>query len=100
MLNFEDKLINKLEQRLSHIKSVSKQVKDKKALTEYFESRLHRSILDYLLQKELFDTAGVFAKELNIQAFSDIDLFKEVFEIINKFKVVQKHLGSKQSKSS
>ena len=96
MVRLEDTLVTKLEDRLNYLKTVSKKVKDKQVLTNYFESRVHRSILDYLLQKELFDTADTLAKELHLQAFSDIHTFKEVFEVINKLKAVSGALADNQ----
>jgi hypothetical protein len=94
MLSVEDKLISKLEQRLNYVKTVSKNNKNQEALTNYFESRVHRSILDYLLQKELFDTAQAMSTELGMQSFSDIEVYREVFGIINKLKVVEKSFGN------
>lgn len=69
-------------------------------LTEYFESRVHRGVLDYLLQKQLFETAKVLAKETNLEVFSDIELFQEVYEILNKFKSLSEQVAISREGSS
>ena len=50
MTKIEDDLINILDQRLNHLKVVSKNVKDPSVLQEYFETKLNRAIVDYMLQ--------------------------------------------------
>jgi len=85
MISVEDHLIFKLEQRLGYLKKVSKNLRDPGVLTEYFESRVHRGVLDYLLQNQLFQSASTFAKEARLEVFSDLQLFKEVHSILNKF---------------
>jgi len=57
MIQLEDELINTLEQRLFHVKEVSKNIEDPKVLQSYFETRLNRVIHDYFLQTKNFETA-------------------------------------------
>lgn len=67
---------------------MSKNIKDPVVLTSYFESRVHRAVLDYLLQNELFESAKTLAAEAKLEIFNDIEIFQEVFSILNKFKAV------------
>ena len=77
MTNLEDGLINSLEQRVEHVKEVSKNISDPKVLQQYFETRLNRVILDYFLHNKNFETARRFAQETHLEVFSDIEIFLE-----------------------
>ena len=82
----EDGLINSLEQRLNHLKVVFDGIEDPKVLQQYFETRLNRVILDYMLQNNHFEAANCFSKQNRIQVFSDIHIFQETHQILQKLK--------------
>ena len=88
MIKVEDKLVNSLEQRLSYLKNISKNKTDSKVLQGYFETKLNRVILDYFLQNQMFNTSRVFSQETCIEVFSNIDIFIETYEIIEKLDIV------------
>ena len=92
LTKIEDGLIHSLEQRLCYLKNVSKNIKDPKVLKEYFESRVSRSILDYMLINQQFDSARVLAKEANLEVFSDIELFQEIYQILEKLKGISSYI--------
>jgi hypothetical protein len=88
MLEVEDKLMSSLEQRLAYLKKVSKNRDDPQVLQGYFETRLNRVILDYFLHSNMYETAKTFSRETNIEAFSNIDIFVETNQVLEKLDVV------------
>ena len=97
MLEVEDKLMSSLEQRLAYLKKVSKNRNDPEVLQGYFETRLNRVILDYFLHNNMYDTAKTFSGETGIEAFSNIEIFIETNQVLEKLDVViheeSKHFG-------
>ena len=84
MLELEDRLVASLEMRLAYLKHVSKHKEDPEVLQGYFESRLNRVILDYFLHNKMFETATTFCGQTNLEAFSNIDIFIETNQVIDK----------------
>lgn len=70
------------------MKNISKNKTDSKVLQGYFETKLNRVILDYFLQNQMFNTSRVFSRETCIEVFSNIDIFIETYEIIEKLDLV------------
>ena len=88
MLEMEDRLMGSLEQRLAYLKKVSKNRNDAEILQGYFETRLNRVILDYFLHNNMFESAKTFSDQTNIDAFSNIDIFIETNQVLEKLDVV------------
>ena len=88
MLEMEDRLMGSLEQRLAYLKKVSKNRNDAEILQGYFETRLNRVILDYFLHNNMFESAKTFSNQTNIEAFSNLDIFIETNQVLEKLDVV------------
>lgn len=88
MLEVEDRLLNSLEQRLAYLRKVSKNREDPQVLQGYFETRLNRVILDYFLHSNMYETAKTFSRETSIEEFSNIDIFIETNQVLEKLDVV------------
>lgn len=86
MTKIEDDLINILDQRLNHLKVVSKNVKDPSVLQEYFETKLNRAIVDYMLQNQHFESASKFVKDTSIEPFSNIHIYIQTNSILQNLK--------------
>lgn len=65
---------------------MSQGIEDPKVLQQYFETRLNRAIVDYMLRHDHFLAAKSFSKESGISVFSDIHIFLETNNILKKLK--------------
>lgn len=90
MTRLEDRFINSLENRLIHLKKISKNITDRECLKEYFDTRLNRLILDYFIHNRHFESGKTLTKELNLGCFSDIEIFTETNDILVSLKAGQK----------
>lgn len=82
----EDTLLDNLERRVSHLKHVEEHYRDKSVQTEYFEKRLWRLIIEYMLREGYIDSSRLLISELNLQEFTDLDVFIESDKIVQALK--------------
>lgn len=82
----EDSLLNNLEKRVNHLRHVEEHYRDKSVQTEYFEKRLWRLIIEYMLREGYLDSSKLLINELNLQEFTDLDVFIESNKIVQSLK--------------
>ena len=61
-----------LVKRIDHLKS-----------HDYFEMRVYRLIVDYMLREQHYEAAKSLIEELDMHEFSDLEVFLESSEIID-----------------
>lgn len=95
MVAGEELLVGALGQRLEQVKQASLAIAQLKsqeilkadqgrdALMRYFETKLNRMLLDYMLHANLFQAAEMFTKETGLQAFSDQSCYLEMASVLN-----------------
>ena len=86
MTRIEDEFITILEQRLNHLKTISKNQRDPASLQEYFETRLNRIIVDYMLQNQHFESASRFVHDSKIEPFSNVHIYLQTNQILQSLK--------------
>jgi macrophage erythroblast attacher len=77
----EEQLLNNLEKRICHLKHVEEHYHEESVQTEYFEKRLWRLIIEYMLREGFIDSSRILIEELNLQEFTDLEVFTEMLEI-------------------
>ncbi len=83
MLRTEDRLLDICKKRILHLLEVQVHHKDSWEVNEaYHITRMDRLLLDHFLREGYFDTSRVFTKELELDDFSDMDIFTESKEIV------------------
>lgn len=86
MCEKEETLLNNLEKRVTYLKHIEQHFADSDVQTEYFEKRLWRLIVEYMLREGYIDSTKQLISELNLEEFVDLDVFIELNEITKALK--------------
>ena len=73
----EEILLNNLEKRVVYLKHIEDHYKEKPIQTEYFEKRVWRLIIEYMLREGYFTSSKILIEDLGMQDFCDLDVFTE-----------------------
>lgn len=88
----EDQFYEQLKARVNHLAETQSEEAGPGLIRKYFETRLDRIVLDYMLRMGYFQTAKLYAAAnkitvsfdiLTLQQYSDLPVFKELKEISN-----------------
>lgn len=82
----EDTLLNNLQKRVEHLKHVEEHYRDTSVQTEYYEKRLWRLIIEYMLREGYIESSKMLISELNLSEFTDLDVFLENDLIVQSLK--------------
>lgn len=52
--------------------------------TQFFQNKLDRAILDYLIREGFYETAKLFAETKDITFFSDLPVFVQIRKIVKQ----------------
>lgn len=95
MCDVEDSLISSIEQRMKHLARVSSninydsgEISDPLVHQEYFETRLTRSIIEWMAQHQHFESARLLSKQSKMAPYSDLHLFMETDEVLQKLRMM------------
>ena len=86
MLEAEDYLFSVMKKRLNYVNTMNDNQNNPEIMRDYFQKRLNRIIIDYLLRENYFDSAKMFIKETELKDFADVEVFEETSKIIKKLK--------------
>ena len=82
----EEELLNTLEKRIKYLQHVEECYYEKNTQTEYYEKRLWRLIIEYMMREGYIESSQMLIDEMNLGDFADMDFFMEINKIVEQLR--------------